>query len=152
MALLASPAHAQPVAVPMPVAPTTTTAAVPAKLPAARTAPPIQTGGRITPSSFGYDSRPRAAHGLDSLLAALPNPSARSAGLTPNVPWGHPQIPGVGSSGIVGRQSVAAPSLTQSSPAMPRPRLVLAVHAILALSAVTAEHARGVLLRRRPVR
>jgi hypothetical protein len=62
------------------------------------------------------------------------------------------QSTGVGRSGVVGRQSVAAPSLTQSAPAMPRVQLVLAVLAIRALSVVTAEYARGVLLRKRPVR
>jgi len=116
------------------------------------TAPPIQPRGRVNPPRRGYDARPGAAHGLDSLLAALLNPNATSPGLTPNAPGGLPQIPGVGSNGIVGRQTVAAPSLTQSPPAMPRAQLVLAVLAILALSTVTAAYARDVFLRHRPLR
>jgi hypothetical protein len=115
--------------------------------PAVAAAPPMPRGGRATPPPLGYDSGPDAAHRLDSLPAALLYPNAPSAGLTPNR-----QIPGAGSSGVAGRQSVAAPSLTQSPPAMARAQLVLAVLAILALSVVTAEYARGVLLRRRPAR
>jgi len=109
-------------------------------------APPTQRG-RVAPPPLGYDSGPGAAHHLDSLPAAVLNANAPSAGLTPDT-----QIPGGGSSGVAGRRSVAAPSLTQSPPAMPRGQLVLAALAILALSVVTAEYARGVLLRRRPVR
>jgi hypothetical protein len=228
--LSASPAHAQPVTVPTPAAPTATAAAVPAKLPlptastslpvsaslpvptasvpvttklpttavplpsvqaslppvsvsagpvqatlqpvtasrpsgagsppsaATRTtvgssgsavvaAPPTQRGDRVTPPPLGYDSGPGAAHHLDSLPAAVLNANAPSAGLTPKT-----HIPGGGSSGVAGRRSVAAPSLTQSPPAVSRGQLMLAVLAILVLSVVTAECARGVLLRRRPVR
>jgi hypothetical protein len=110
------------------------------------TAPPIQRVGRVTPPPLGYVSGPGVAHRLDSLPTALLNPNTPSTGLTPTT-----RIPGVGSSGVAGRQSVAAPSLTQSPPAMPRAQLVLAVLAILALSVVTAEYARGVLLRQRSV-
>jgi hypothetical protein len=113
------------------------------------TAPPVRTGARVTAPPLGYESGPGSSRGLDSLPAALLNPGA---GLTPGAAWGLRQSPGVGSSGVVGRQSVAAPSLTQSSPPVTRGLLVLAVLAILALSVVTGEYARGVLLRRRPVR
>lgn len=111
-----------------------------------------QTGGHGTRLPLGYESGPGSARGLDSLPAAVLIPDAPSAGLTPNPAWGLRQSPGVGRGGVLGRESVAAPSLTQSSPPVTRGQLVLAVLAILALSLVTAEYARGVLLRRRPVR
>jgi hypothetical protein len=112
----------------------------------------MRAGARVTPPPLGYESRPGSARGLDSLPAALLNRNAPSVGLTPNTAWGLRQSPGTGSSGVVGRQSVAAPSLTQSSPAITRRQLVVAVLAILALSVVIGEYARGVLLRRHPVR
>jgi hypothetical protein len=113
------------------------------------TAPQVQTGGRVTSPSLGYQSGLDAAHRLDGLSAVF---LSLGAGLTPGTAWGLRQSPGAGSSGVVGRQSVAAPSFTQSPPPVTRGLLVLAVLAILALSVVTGEYARGVLLRRRPVR
>jgi hypothetical protein len=114
-------------------------------LPSAATPNPV---GRGSPPPLGYDSRLDARHHLDSLPADLLNTAEPGAGLTPNALGG----PGVGRSGVVGRQSVAAPSLTQSSPLITRGLLVLAVLAILALSVATAEYARAFLLRQRPVR
>jgi hypothetical protein len=119
---------------------------------------PVPTRGPVTPP-LAYKSHPggapgpptvtsdtNAAHGLDTLLANLMNPNAPGAGLTPNAA---PAIPGVGSDGVLGRQSVTTSAISGASPAMPRLQVLLAVMAILALSIVTAEYARGVLLRQR---
>ncbi len=119
----------------------------------------LQTGGPFPPPPLAYKPHPGdtpaatpdtgAAHGVDSLLASLLNLTGPGAGLTPDAHLGLAQIPGVGSDGVLGRQSVTAPALSDSSPAMPRAQVVLAVLAILALSIVTAEYARSVLLRQR---
>jgi hypothetical protein len=133
---------------PVKATPGPVTAALPpgsSSLPSAATPNPV---GRGSPPPLGYDSRLDARHHLDSLPADLLNTAELGAGLTPNALGG----PGVGRSGVVGRQSVAAPSLTQSSPLITRGLLVLAVLAILALSVATAEYARAFLLRQRPVR